>query len=254
MAGKGKNFGRQHKKLLQRPQASVAPPEPQVTLEELQSKRNIPKNQALIDLDHAEDLTLKLLDICASTTDQFALMAGGDTGGEDDEGRGVVDKKNETDKKNDGSISDGKSSSMSISSSTSNDEQRRISKIQRNGSEFRDKLKKIHDLLSPHAHLVVNYSNEHGGKDTSAKARYSSVNSVGIPETTGATDEHKKKEDENPKNMYASRLEMRLAIERRNLLRDMLKLEKERRRQSIPMNRDEATANPGIHPKRKRED
>ena len=251
MAGKGKNFGR-HQKVLQRPSTPAAPPEPQITLQQIQSKRNIPKSQALVDLDHAEDIALKLLDVCASTTDQYAAMAEGNTG----EGEG------DGDEKNDGAISDGKSSSMSTSSSTSNDEQHRITKIQKNGIEFREKLKKIHDLLSPHAHLVVNYSNQHqqqeGGPNVNVEP---SVNPTpAAPSTSSdanANDEDKNNEEENQgkrKNMYASRLEMRLAIERRNLLRDMLKLEKERRSQNAMVNPNEPMNESIENQKRKRED
>ena len=54
--------------------------------------------------------------------------------------------------------------------------------------------------------------------------------------------------------MYASRLEMRLAIERRNLLRDMLKLEKERRSQNAMVNPNEPMNESIENQKRKRED
>ena len=212
MSGKGKNLSGLHQKILQKPKVSAAP---KVTLEDIQSKRNIPKNQALIDLDKAEDSVLSLLNICASTTDQLAAMAEG-IGGSNGGGQGSDDKS---------SVS---STSISTSTTTIID-QRRITKVQKNGYEFREKLKEIHDLLAPHKHLVVDYkafasttidSVEQSGQDGSGKT------------SDGNNSDKKdeaKKEEKIENNMYASRLEMRLAIERRNLLKDMLKLEKKRR-------------------------
>jgi hypothetical protein len=228
MAGKGKNFGR-HQKILQRPAASAAPSEPKITLQQIQDKRNIPKSQTLVDLDHAEDISLKLLEICANTTDQFAAMAGGDMGGAEPTGLSES-----ADERNDGSISDGKNSSMSTSSSTSNEEQHRITKIQKNGIEFRAKLAKIHDLLSPHAHLVVNYSNLEEMKRIDNLSPDSSQVKTNVIVGGGVEDDAKEGDSKahKTKNMYTSRLEVRLAIERKNVLRNLLKLEKERQIQN----------------------
>jgi len=62
-------------------------------------------------------------------------------------------------------------------------------------SKYRDTLKKIHSLLSPHAKFVKAYQN--------------------------------RQEESDVTNMYAARVETRLAQERRNVLEDLLLLEKD---------------------------
>lgn len=72
-------------------------------------------------------------------------------------------------------------------------------KVSLYSKQYRETLEKLHGILTPHASLVVAYENH------------------SIDQT-----KEKKKQDNN---MYAARVEMRLAQERRNVLQELLRLE-----------------------------
>jgi len=200
-----------HQKVLKPPPPATTttkPPE-EPTITEQRAKRKIKKNQALLDLDKAESIVLDLLHVCSDTTEQFAALTDGDGDGNNNNGNG---------------------SGMNGDESSSHSSEDRVARIQKNGIEFQNKVKEIHDLLAQHAKLVVNYSNEEKAKAPST-ATAKTTNNAPAPAAAVAvaaeeTSIGEKKEKDH--NMYASRLEMRLAIERRNLLQDLLKLEKER--------------------------
>lgn len=223
--GKGKNFGKG--KNLQAPSASPKSTKPKITINEILQKRKINKSQALVDLEKAETLTLQLLSVCADTTDQFAAMAQGDN---------MIDKEiletgssptaSDVDDKN--QTSDDETNSSNVSSRKHEQEHRHL-RIKRNGKEFQGKLQQIHVLLAPHSKFILNYSSdqrrldhEHANNEKNLDAKEKS---------------EKRRDDEDKReeaaNMYSSRLEMRLAIERRNLLRDILRVEKERRQGKV---------------------
>ena len=240
MVGKGKNFAIQIAG-----SNSSQSSKSKITLEQIHAKRNIQTNQALVNADAAENIVLSLLEVCADTTEQFTALAQGDDAV-------VVSKNGEQgeDVTSSDVIPPTSTSSTSSSNGNSNDndnsngnggEEDRTIRIKKNGKLIQAKLKKIHDLLAPHAHLVVNYSNEQSApkdKDLDEKD-HEIVNKdedegehEGEGEGEGEADQETKKEEDETKedqNMYSSRMEMRLAIERRNLLRDLLKLEKLRR-------------------------
>ena len=88
----------------------------------------------------------------------------------------------------------------------------------KNGEDYLDKVARVHALLSPHAEKVVAYSNHE--VDT-AEAADSAADSN--DETAKSEAEPREKKN----NMYAAKVEMRLAIERRDVLREFLRLEKE---------------------------
>eukprot|EP00979_Chaetoceros_neogracilis_P003375 scaffold588_cov282-Chaetoceros_neogracile.AAC.14 len=260
MVGKGKNFAVQ----IAASNLSQTSKKPKITIEQIRAKRNIQTNQALVNADAAEHVVLSLLDICADTTEQFESLAQGD----DKVALSAANKENDEDIMTNGadittantSTSSNNSSSSSSSNRNSNSNgagnEDRTARIMKNGQLIHAKLKRIHELLAPHAHLVVNYSNEQtsqsaptqdkvlvreddGSKDGGAGEVKSEVQDAGEVQCDQKGDqkgegdgETKEPEDEmeEDQNMYSSRMEMRLAIERRNLLRDLLKLEKQRRK------------------------
>jgi hypothetical protein len=179
--------------------------------------------QLLQDLDKAEELTLQLLQLAASTTKELASSTDVD----------------------------------------GNDEQKeRWDKCQANGSEYMQKVKEVHSLLSPHAHYVIAYTNhavdeevpEESKGEVESAAKKSTKNEAKLSgakrKAGGGVVELKKKEkgdkSEKPdeaveevlastkleaghtRNMYAARVEKRLAIERRDILQEMLRLEKKK--------------------------
>ena len=75
-------------------------------------------------------------------------------------------------------------------------------------AKYRETLQKIHSILTPHAHLVVPYQNHQVDKKEEVQQQHTNA-------------------EEDRINMYAARVEMRLAQERRNVLNELLRLEKE---------------------------
>ena len=249
MVGKGKNFAVQ----IAASNLSQTSKKPKITLEQIRAKRNIQTNQALVNADAAEHVVLSLLDICADTTEQFDSLAQGD----DKVALSAANKENDEDIMTNGAdVTTANTSTSSNNSSSSNsngaENEDRTARIMKNGQLIHAKLKRIHELLAPHAHLVVNYSNEQtsqsaptqdkvlvkeddGSKKESAgevKSEVQDAGEVQCDQKGEGDGETKEPEDETEEdqNMYSSRMEMRLAIERRNLLRDLLKLEKQRRK------------------------
>ena len=88
-----------------------------------------------------------------------------------------------------------------------------VERIRKNGREYVSKLDRIYGLLEPRAGLVVSYGNLAAG-GTGGNGRPGGVKVVGG-------------EEGGNRNMYSSRLEMRLAIERRNLMRELVRLERQ---------------------------
>jgi len=98
--------------------------------------------------------------------------------------------------------------------------------ISATSKDFRETLKKIHQTLHPHAHLVKAYQNHQVDK----------------------------KEDLGAPNMYAARVEMRLAQEKQQVLAEMLRLEQGEDR-ILPVGIEpELATERGLSTKRKRTD
>lgn len=192
--------------------ASVAPASPN-PLKRLRTVATIERQEKLFaDLDEAESLALELLDLASST----AL-----------------------------------SLSKAILASSTEDSEDIFLKCEEHGEKYSDKVKRIHALLSPHARLVVNYKN-HAVDATKAAAsqdlQQASSASVNQPpnnlieETEKHSESTENMEKRNntvsselitsPKNMYAARVELRLAIEKQSVLREMVRSEKDKLKQN----------------------
>ncbi len=236
MAGKGKKL------LTKKPSSSkstksASPDRPKITREEVTAKRQLKKNQALEDLHKAEDLVLELLTICSDTTRRFSLLS---TGDDKDEDRGTSAK-----------VLTKQESSMTSASGTSTTDSAsecgHWDMIARNGTQFQDSIKKIHALLVPHAGLVVNYDYGDGNATTQNNG-----GSKTLTHSSDAAESDSKKE--GSKNMYESRMEMKLAIERRNLVQDLLRLEQQQRDTNKKELETESSLNDESSLKRKREE
>lgn len=296
MAGKGKQF------LSTPPPTSITQrPSPLIpTREQVEAKRKlIPKNRALADANKAELIAMDLLSLCADTTRHFEAMARGDEtvpksdisrGGSDVSkrmrGADGIEKKPvsaaaaATTTRLPSSDSMDSTTSSNSNSSSDNEEKDRMALIRKNGIKFQNALKKIHELLAPHASLVVNYTQEDNqikrkndkqgekeeiltredsqkgnlmGSDANGNVKDEKVSGDATSSSSTAADgverekddkdkgqdqdkemESKKKGDTSQRdesmehhNMYYSRLEKKLAIDRRNLIKDMLRLEKQ---------------------------
>mmetsp|Transcript_10997 Transcript_10997/g.22429 ORF Transcript_10997/g.22429 Transcript_10997/m.22429 type:complete len:193 (+) Transcript_10997:455-1033(+) len=117
----------------------------------------------------------------------------------------------------------------------------------KNGEEYLQKVARVHSLLMPHADKVVAYRNHEvdtgggiggggGGPDQEATKSAPAVSVAG-----GGTEIEDEKEvdkdasnvsaaaveGDKKNNMYAAKVEMRLALERRDVVKEFLRLEKE---------------------------
>ena len=87
--------------------------------------------------------------------------------------------------------------------------------IKENGVGYLAGVKKVHSLLAPHASLVKSYRNqdeaEKGDGDTKNEKKEATISDEIIKKATS--------------NMYAARVEKRLALERSAILKEMIRLE-----------------------------
>jgi len=196
------------------------------------------------DLDQAESLTMEILSLASSTVSALSDAASCDADNDSTTTTAAIQTGDEN-KNMDGSSNDSKSRLQSL-----------MMKCDSNGTAFMAKVRSIHSLLSPHADLVVPYRNHavdiSRNKNESAN---SGLNIPVIPKRAAAGDVQsptkKQKIDEAGKptstntdsklnngainerretrtlNMYAARMEKKLALEKRNTLKELLKIERE---------------------------
>lgn len=107
-----------------------------------------------------------------------------------------------------------------------------------NGVEYLRRVKRIHKLLSSHVNLVVAYKN-HGadapptsGSSGSAAGGFQGKFGTAV-KGSAAGEDGTKQFPRSGSNMYAVRVEMRLALERRAVLEEMLRLQRESTRETM---------------------
>lgn len=205
------------------------------------TKRNgqvLSNKQVFADLDHAENLVLELISLASDTALSLSKLTSRNI-----EDSLVVDSKkkrrrkrkrrkrdligsnsNSTDDEDDSDDEDsdgsmdqdsddnrkmtGDPNASTMKSNGDRDAKELSKQIEQNGKRYQDTLQKIHKLLTPHAHFVVPYGNLVDTRSDNAKSATASKPSC----------------EEN--NMYIARLEKRLVYERRDLLKELIRLEK----------------------------
>ncbi|KAL7529688.1 hypothetical protein ACHAXR_003097 [Thalassiosira sp. AJA248-18] len=99
-------------------------------------------------------------------------------------------------------------------------------KVRSNGVGYLAGIKKLHKLLAPHATLVKSYKNhdDNDGETTSQGEKQKPPKSVSaaIPSATAGASASV---EEATSNMYAARVKKRLALERSEILTEMIRLE-----------------------------
>ena len=101
---------------------------------------------------------------------------------------------------------------------------RKIAELgKQNGEDYLDKVARVHALLSPHAGKIVAYSNHEVDTATATATAAAAAADDGTAKSEAEAETGEKKKN----NMYAAKVEMRLAIERRDVLKEFLRLEKE---------------------------
>jgi len=152
------------------------------------------RDRVFDDLDKAENIILSLLDCASEVAQALSEMTSAKTSGEK-----------------------AKADAISV--------EELAAKVRGNGVGYLAGVKKLHQLLAPHASLVKSYLNP--DEDTAIAPAIDAEK-----ETTDATivnGENGKMADAIAKkatsNMYAARVEKRLALERSAILKEMIRLE-----------------------------
>jgi len=189
------------------------------------------------DLDEAERMVLDLLSLSSSTADSLSKLTQQEEQNDEDEFSSSSDlnKKNHTEPNAGNTLSSDETITTKVLSE----------RIRQNGKNYVAKLERIYSLLEPHAHLVCSYCNLSPSRisknddcgeqphqneslvDTSVSIQHQ--NNQGSDSSTVTTNNKQPIEEILPtnNNMYASRLEMRLSLERRDLMQELVRLEKD---------------------------
>jgi len=218
------------------------PPPDQTAVKKPKVNRIRVERQAALfkDLDEAERLTMDILELASST----ALCLSDAATVTDVDASCILSDNKSTLGKSDEEGKDGTSEAPSKSVLST-----LLSKCDSNGEEYLKKVRKIHSLISPHSNLVVAYRNHAVDVDalegtTNDNAQAPSANNNNVDKKDSGNEKKRKREDEvvssetikdgdnsksssRLKNMYAARVEFKLAVERKEVIREMLRLEKE---------------------------
>ena len=202
-----------------------------ITMEMIKIKKHesIQKYDIFHKLDQAESIVLDILNIAKETTKGLECLAKSE----------IEEKYDNNDNMNITATTIGNTSSIdeNISPSSSPTSTRRRhhhnhqywkKKIKQNGKLYMEKLRTIHDLLIPYKHLVVNYGAIQ--KQTEENREEDKKEEQGDDVLINDKNPSKNSDDsttrDSTRSMYASRLEMKLAIEKKNLLNDIVQLER----------------------------
>lgn len=178
------------------------------------------RNQLFQDLEEAENIVLALLHCASEVSDSLSSMTTAKSrhhqqqqeqkSGEDDEGEEEQSRNNTTTQLTFEDLS---------------------AQVRSNGIGYLAGVTKLHELLKPHASLVKAYRHHHtaaisGVHNTKGQQQQQQPpqqqSSSDIATLTGSNSELIKM---ITSNMSAARVEQRLAIERRDILREMIRLE-----------------------------
>ena len=183
------------------------------------------RNQLFQDLEEAENSVLALLHCASQVSDSLSSMTTAKSrhhqqqeqpqkSGEDDEGEEEQSKNNNT--------------------TTQLTFEELSAQVRSNGIGYLAGVTKLHELLKPHASLVKAYHNHRHhtaamsgvdntkGQQQQQQQPQQQSSSSDIATLTGSNSEFIKMVTSN---MSAARVEQRLAIERRDILREMIRLE-----------------------------
>lgn len=202
-----------------------------ITMEMIQSKRDKIKRRNVFDkLDTAEKLVLDLIYITKETTQGLNYLA---REGHDDNDNKDEEKESNLSLTTSQDENDTIMANVALAASSSNDsihkkEGHWKKKIKHNGKLYMEKLKEIHDLLLPHKELIVNYGAiQHHEIQQSSPNQNNQDEDVKEDKNTIASANNKNDTKiEKNLSMYESKLEMKLAIQKKNLLHDLVALEK----------------------------
>jgi len=128
--------------------------------------------------------------------------------------------------------------------------------VRSNGVGYLAGVKKLHKLLAPHSSLVKSYKN-HDRRESSSTGESDKQQSLAITSAAGGTNSTSSKlVEEATSNMYAVRVKKRLAMEKSEILQEMIRLEEVEEegetQQSGVVEENDSADTEKVRPKRKR--
>ena len=176
----------------------------------LGSQRNI----VFDNLDEAEDIVLSLLHCAAEVSGALSDMTTAKVKGKDWIKSETKDEEN---------------TEKSIGTTDDNSFEGLAAKVCANGNGYLTGVKKLHKLLAPHAALVKSYRNHDGEASNSSTEKQKHPPKGSFDSETNNSSGAKSISDKiiegATSNMYAARVEKRLAMERCEILKEMIRLE-----------------------------
>jgi hypothetical protein len=161
----------------------------------------------LDDLDTAEDIVLALLESASAVAGALSEMTTARSTKSHDERRS-------------GGEDEGASGGDSFEDLAT--------RVRSGGAVYSAGVKKLHKLLAPHAHYVKSLNGRDGGASTNGGQRSNERLAVSLPSAAGSKDGALGRiVEEATSNMYAVRVKKRLAMERCEILRQMIQLEED---------------------------
>ncbi|KAL3808477.1 hypothetical protein ACHAXA_000890 [Cyclostephanos tholiformis] len=103
-----------------------------------------------------------------------------------------------------------------------------VARVRSGGAVYSSGVKRLHELLAPHAHYVKSLNERDGGASADDRNRSNESLAVASPEAAITKDSALcRTVEEAASNMYAVRVKNRLAMERCEVLRQMIQLEED---------------------------
>ena len=129
--------------------------------------------------------------------------------------------------------------------------------VRSNGVGYLAGVKKLHKLLAPHSSLVKSYKNHTDSGESSSTGESDKQQSLAVTSAAGGTNSTSSKiVEEATSNMYAVRVKKRLAMEKSEILQEMIRLEhleeESETQQSGGVEEKDSTDTEKVRPKRKR--
>ena len=180
------------------------------------------RDEIFSDLEQAETIVLALLQCASEVSESLSKMATARS-------RHLIDDDDHRDGDNNNNDDTNEEESF----------EQLASQVRANGVGYLAGVTKLHGLLTPHAELVKSYRN-HSAATAAASALNGNQNETSSSDTTDNNGQLKQSSEIasfDPRsseivqmatsNMYAARVEKRLAVERMEILKEMIRLEEE---------------------------
>ena len=166
------------------------------------------RKSIITDLDEAENIVLSLLECASSVASDLSEMT-------------TAKSKKMHGKKSDNNRDEEEGGKVDASF------EQLTANVRSNGVGYLAGVKKLHELLAPHSSLVKSYKNHDGEPSATEKNNKEHLHKSFAAVAGGNSSASSKIIQEATSNMYAVRVKKRLAMERKDIMKEMIRLEEE---------------------------